>query len=58
MQQAARWYDVEIDYQTSDKLGFVATISRNVPISKLLQLLELTDRVHFKVDGKKITVLP
>jgi transmembrane sensor len=58
MQQAARWYDVEIDYQTSDKLGFVATISRNVPISKLLKLLELTDRVHFKVDGKKITVLP
>jgi transmembrane sensor len=58
MQQAARWYDVQIEYQTSEKLGFVATISRNVPVSKLLQLLELTDRVHFKVDGKKITVLP
>jgi len=58
MKNAARWYDVEVDYQTDNKLGFVATISRDVPISKLLKLLELTDRVHFKIDGKKITVLP
>jgi transmembrane sensor len=58
LQQAARWYDVEVDYQTDNKLGFVATISREVPISKLLKILELTDRVHFIIDGKKITVLP
>jgi len=58
MKNAARWYDVDVDYQTDNKLSFVATISRDVPISKLLKLLELTDRVHFKIDGKKITVLP
>jgi transmembrane sensor len=58
MRNAARWYDVDIVYKTDNKLGFVATISRDVPISKLLKLLELTDRVHFQIDGKKITVLP
>lgn len=58
MRNAARWYDVDVVYKTDNKLGFVATISRDVPISKLLKLLELTDRVHFQIDGKKITVLP
>jgi transmembrane sensor len=58
MQNAARWYDVDVVYKTDNKLSFVATISRDVPISKLLKLLELTDRVHFQIDGKKITVLP
>lgn len=58
LQEAARWYDVQVDYQTDNKLGFVATISRDVPISKLLRILELTDRAHFTIEGKKITVLP
>jgi transmembrane sensor len=58
MKDAARWYNVDVVYKTDNKLSFVATISRDVPISKLLKLLELTDRVHFQIDGKRITVLP
>ena len=58
MRQVARWYDVEIQYEGKVSHHAVASISRTVPVSKLLQLLELTDRVHFKVDGRKITVTP
>jgi hypothetical protein len=36
---------------------FVAKIPRDVPVSEILKLLELTDLVHFKIEGKKITVM-
>lgn len=58
MKQCARWYNVDVSYQGDIPYRFVATISRDVPISKLLKILELTDRVHFKIDGRKITVMP
>lgn len=58
MKQCARWYNVDVNYQGDIPYRFVATISRDVPISKLLKILELTDRVHFKIDGRKITVMP
>jgi len=59
MKQLSRWYDVEINYSGKPvQEGFNATIPRNVPVSKVLRLLELTTLVHFKIEGKKITVLP
>ena len=58
MRQVARWYDVEVVYNTSISKHFVADIPRNVPLSRLLELLELTDQVHFRIEGKKITVIP
>ncbi len=58
MRQVARWYDVEVVYEGKVSKTFVASISRNVPVSKLLRLLQLTNLVHFKIDGKKITVMP
>jgi hypothetical protein len=59
MRQLSRWYDVEVSYSKGPITeGFNATIPRNVPVSKVLRLLELTTLVHFKIEGKKITVLP
>jgi transmembrane sensor len=59
MRTASRWYDMEVSYEGGKvNRSFVATVSRNTPISKLLQLLEMTDRVHFKVEGKKVIVTP
>lgn len=58
MKQCAKWYDVDVYYQGNIPYRFVATISRDVPISKLLKILEMTGRVHFKINGKKITVMP
>jgi transmembrane sensor len=58
MHQIERWYDAEVVYEGRVTDHFVADIPRDVPASKLLQLLELTNKVHFKIEGKKITVMP
>jgi len=57
MRQMARWYDVSVVYDTKITQHFVADVPRDVPVSELLKLLELTDQVHFKIEGKKITVI-
>ncbi|HLY68733.1 MAG TPA: FecR domain-containing protein [Puia sp.] len=57
MLQVARWYDATISYQDNVSQHFNTTIPREVPVSKLLHLLEATGSVHFSVDNKKITVL-
>ncbi len=59
MKQVERWYDVDVSYEgTIAPHAFVANISRDVPVSKLLKLLQLTGQVHFKIENKKITVTP
>ena len=58
MQQVERWYDVDIVYEASITNHFIADIPRNVPLSQLLRLLEATDQVHFRIDGKKVIVMP
>jgi hypothetical protein len=58
MRQAARWYDVEVMYEgTVPERSFTGGISRNAPLSELLQLLEVS-KVHFKIEGKKLIVMP
>jgi transmembrane sensor len=57
LHQVSRWYDADIDDRVNISEHFNATIPRNVPVSKLLHLLEGTGSVHFKIDDKKITVL-
>jgi len=57
MKQVSRWYDVEVKYQTHTSAHFVGTISRNVHISGVLHLLEMTGAVRFQVTGNTITVL-
>lgn len=60
MNQVARWYNAEIVYEGKIPGEFVAEISRDLPVSKLLQIMELTNRVHFEIDSdkKKIIVRP
>jgi len=56
MRQAARWYDIEVDYSGEVKQQFSGTVPRQVNLSTLLQILEATGWVHFRIDGKKVTV--
>lgn len=57
MRQVSRWYDVEVEYQGKVK-GFVGgSISRNVNASQVLQMLELTGVVKFKIENKKVIVM-
>lgn len=57
MQQVMRWYDVQVVYQDNVAHLFNASISRKEDLSKLLHLLELTGKIHFKVQNKTIYVL-
>ncbi len=58
MRQVARWYDVEVTYsgKLPDKT-FSGTIARDVNASQLLEILSYSG-LHFKIEGKKIMVLP
>lgn len=57
MRQIERWYDAEIVYKDKVNLHLNATIEREVPVSKLLQLFEETNQVHFKIEENKIIVM-
>ncbi|QJB34867.1 FecR domain-containing protein [Chitinophaga oryzae] len=58
MRQVARWYGAEVIYEGNVSHHFMGTIPRDVPVSRLLKMLELTGRVSFVVDGNKIIVKP
>lgn len=57
MGQISKYYNVEVEYKDNVKYSFVMKIERTVPVSELLKIMELTDLVHFKIDGNKITVM-
>ncbi|BAV07738.1 FecR family protein [Filimonas lacunae] len=58
MKQLARWYDIEVVYAANRKPSehFMGTIQRNVPLSQVLHLLELTGSIHFTIQGKTVMV--
>lgn len=58
MNQIARWYDVDVEYQKKVNVHFGGSISRQMNASKLLEKLEMTGDVHFKIEGKKVIVMP
>jgi len=59
MRQAARWYDIDIIYDEKKvEQHFNGTIPRQVNLSTLLKILEGTGWVHFRIDGRKVTVTP
>ncbi len=58
MKQVARWYDVNITYDgPATKDLFTGTILRSVSLTELLTMLKYA-KVHFKLDGNSLTVLP
>jgi ferric-dicitrate binding protein FerR (iron transport regulator) len=58
MKQVARWYDVDVKFETTKTEHFNATISRSEPVVKVLHILEETGEVHFKIKNKVVYVLP
>jgi ferric-dicitrate binding protein FerR (iron transport regulator) len=56
MHQIEKYYDVEVRYEDVVPYKFVAKISRDVNLSQFLEKLELTNLVHFKIDGNEVTV--
>lgn len=59
MRKIARWYDVEVifmDDQISQET-FGGSVSRYGKVSEVLTTLSLTEKVHFKMEGRKIFVM-
>jgi hypothetical protein len=58
MRQIARWYDVEVEYRGPVTSHFGGTISRDVNLLQVLNMLHLTGEVKFNIQDKKIVVMP
>lgn len=59
MKQAAKWYDVEIEFKTKINEPFtILGLSRDKGLTEFLQALEQAGHVHFEVQGRKVTVKP
>jgi ferric-dicitrate binding protein FerR (iron transport regulator) len=58
MKQIVRWYNVDVEYRGNVNHHFGGDISRNVPVSRVFEMLELTGGVKFKIEGKKVLVMP
>ncbi|HVW96702.1 MAG TPA: FecR domain-containing protein, partial [Mucilaginibacter sp.] len=56
MREVQRWYNVEVDFNSLPPSRFNGAMSRNVPLSELLQMLEITSKLKFKITGRRIMV--
>ncbi len=56
--QLSRWYDVEIVYTKKIDDLFYAKIPRNTKLTDVFKALQLTGKVRFAIEGKKIIVMP
>lgn len=58
MDQLARWYDLEAVYpHGTPAIRFQGEMSRGMQLASVLQALE-ESKVHFKLEGRKISILP
>jgi ferric-dicitrate binding protein FerR (iron transport regulator) len=59
LREVARWYDVEIVYTVKPSAElYGGGISRSLQLSGVLGLLEANGSNHFRVEGRKVIVLP
>ncbi|RQO70330.1 anti-sigma factor [Pedobacter sp. KBW06] len=58
MRKIARWYDMEVVYEGNiGDQDLAGSVSRFQNVSEVLKTLKLTGIVHFKVEGRRITVI-
>jgi transmembrane sensor len=59
MRKVERWYNVQVVYK-GDFTGrvFNGSISRFNTVAEVLRKFELTNNLHFKIEGRRITVMP
>lgn len=58
MKKVSRWYDADVEYQGNfGTQRFGGTFTRSKSITDLLKNLEQISNVHFKITGRRITVM-
>lgn len=59
MRKLSRWYNVEVEYEGNvANRAIWGTVSRFQNASQVLTMLELTGVIRFKIEGRRITVMP
>jgi ferric-dicitrate binding protein FerR (iron transport regulator) len=60
MRLVSRWYNVDVIYAEGAPKGLTMSgiVSRSRPISAVLERMQGTGKVNFKIDGRQIYVLP
>jgi transmembrane sensor len=57
MRMIERWYNVDVVYEGKISAdGYYGTISRYKNISQALHMLSYSNQVHFKIEGRRVTV--
>lgn len=58
MKQVSRWYDVDIEYRDNVQQNeFGGTISRYKNINELLNNMQLTRTIHYKIEGRRVIIM-
>ncbi|MVN20453.1 FecR family protein [Mucilaginibacter arboris] len=59
MKKLSRWYNIEVVYETSKDpdLLFAGKVSRLKSINSVLNIIEATGNVHFRIEGRRVTVM-
>ncbi len=58
MRKLSRWYDITVICpETFSDRKFDGIISRSRPLSAVLHRIESTGKVHFKIEGRRITLM-
>ncbi|HSC38390.1 MAG TPA: DUF4974 domain-containing protein, partial [Chitinophagaceae bacterium] len=59
MRQLTRWYDVDVEYNNGNfNHRFVGELPRSLGLGNVLKALEVTGKLKFSIEGRKIIVLP
>jgi transmembrane sensor len=58
MKQVSRWYDVDVEYRGDVQNNeFGGTISKYKNITELLNIMELTRSIHYKLEGRRVIIM-
>ncbi|MCK7556771.1 DUF4974 domain-containing protein [Chitinophaga sedimenti] len=58
MKQLERWYDIDVVYEKNiPAFAFGGKMERNLSLQQVIRILEIS-KVHFRLDGKTLTVTP
>lgn len=57
-QELSRWYDIKVKITQPVPYKFNTRIARNTSLQEVLEILSLTNKVHFTMEGRTLNVLP
>jgi transmembrane sensor len=58
MKQVSRWYDVDVEYRDgAQNKEFGGTISKYRNITELLNNIQLTQTIHYKLEGRRVIIM-